>query len=293
MRWATRAALGSALLLITAKAIAYAMTNSVSILSSLADSALDLMASTVNFIAVRHSLMPADDAHTFGHGKAEPLSALAQSAFVAGAAVLLLVESISRFDSAQPLERGQVGIAVMVFSMVVTFVLVTFQRYVVRATNSTAIGADALHYTGDILMNLSVIVALVLSTNYGIPWADPVFGIGIAAYLVWNAWRIAQQAIGDLMDKELPQEDREKIDALARLHPKVKNVHELRTRKSGIYTFIQFHLVLDKSLSLLEAHRIADDVEKSVIAEFPGADVIIHEDPEGVAEFHRPVGADF
>ncbi|MDX2221399.1 MAG: cation diffusion facilitator family transporter [Rhodospirillaceae bacterium] len=292
MRVATFAAVGCAVTLVGLKGAAYAITNSVAMLSSLADSALDLLASMVNLLAVRHALTPADEGHTFGHGKAEPLSALGQSAFIAGSAVLLVVESASRFGEHAPVERGDIGVAVMVFSMAVTLALVTFQKFVARRTGSTAIGADALHYTGDILMNLSVIVAIVLSTRLGVSWADPVFGIGIAVFLVFNAWRIASRATGDLMDQELPQADRERVIAIARQHPKVRNVHELRTRKSGVQTFIQMHLVLDNSLTLLQAHRISDDVEKAVMAEFPGADVIIHEDPDGIVEVHRPVGAD-
>lgn len=292
MKVATFAAVGCAFTLVGLKGAAYAITNSVAMLSSLADSALDLLASGVNLLAVRHALTPADEGHTFGHGKAEPLSALAQSAFVAGSAVLLIVESASRFGEHAAVERGEIGIAVMLFSMAATVALVAFQKFVARRTGSTAIGADALHYTGDVLMNLSVIVAIVLATQFGLTWADPAFGIGIAAFLLLNAWRIAGRAIGDLMDQELPQAERDKIISIARRHPKVRNVHELRTRKSGVQTFIQMHLVLDNSLTLLQAHRISDDVEKAVMSEFPGADVIIHEDPDGIVEVHRPVGAD-
>lgn len=291
MRAATVLAICCALLLVTIKAAAYAVTNSVAMLSSVADSALDLMASTVNFFAVRHALTPADEAHTFGHGKAEPLSALAQAAFITGSAVLLIAESATRFGNPTPVERGDVGVVVMVIATLVTLALVSFQKFVVRKSGSLAIGADALHYTGDIMMNISVIAALIMASRFNMPWADPVFGIGIAFYLVVSAARIAKTAIANLMDQELPPSDRERIIAVARQHPKVKNVHELRTRTAGLNTFIQMHLVLDRTLTLLEAHRISDDVEKAVMAEFPGADVIIHEDPDGVVELHAPVGS--
>lgn len=290
MRLATIAAVASALLLLGLKTWAYFATHSVALLSSLADSALDVMASGLNFMAVRFSLTPADDLHRFGHGKAEPLSALGQATFVAGSGVLILVEATSRFSAPAVVPNSDLGIAVSAASILVTLALVTFQRFVVNRTGSLAITADSLHYTGDLLLNGSVIVALMLSSFGNYSWADPVFGIGISLFILVNATRIAHHAVAALMDMELPEAERRQILAIAQQHPKVRHIHELRTRSSGAQKFIQMHLVLDHTLSLLEAHRIADDVEKAVEAAFPGADIIIHEDPEGVAEFHPPVG---
>ncbi len=291
MRFATYAAVGTAFVLILVKAVAFVLTNSVAILSSLADSALDLMASLVNLWAVRHALTPADREHRFGHGKAEPLSGLAQAAFVAGSAVLLVVEAASRFSNREQVVAGEIGIAVMVFAIVATLALVTFQKFVVKRTGSVAIGADSLHYTGDLLLNLSVIVALVLSTTGGLTWADPVFAIAIALFLLWNASRIARHAVESLMDRELPESERVAIKETVLKHPKVIDVHELRTRSSGLQTFIQLHMVLDPNLTLLQAHSISDEVEMALMADYPGADVIIHQDPEGVEEYHPPVGS--
>jgi ferrous-iron efflux pump FieF len=291
MRFATKLAVASAVVLVAVKTVAYFQTHSVALLSSLIDSALDILASGVNMIAVRHALTPADAQHRFGHGKAEPLSGLTQAAFVAGSAVLLFVEAASRLGVRTPVTDGSLGIAVMLFSIAVTVLLVSFQRYVVRKTGSLAITADALHYSGDVLLNLSVIVALVMATRLNINWADAVFGIGIAIFLLVNAIRIASASVGALMDHELPEADRRLIIETARRHPKVRGVHELRTRSSGVNQFIQMHIVLDRSLTLVEAHRISDEVEAAVQADFPAADVIIHQDPEGVAEYHQPVGA--
>lgn len=290
MRLATAAAVASALLLLGLKTWAYFATHSVALLSSLADSALDLAASSLNFMAIRFALTPADEQHRFGHGKAEPLSALGQATFVAGSAVLILVEATSRFSAPVILPNPGLGIAVSAVSVAVTLLLVSFQRYVVKRTGSMAIGADQLHYTGDLLLNGSVIVALVLSSTGGVTWADPVFGLGISLFILVNAITIANRAVGALMDKELPDTERRQIVEIARHHPKVRHVHELRTRSSGTQKFIQMHVVLDHTLSLLDAHRISDDVEKAVEAAFPGADIIIHQDPEGVAELHPPVG---
>ena len=240
---------------------------------------------------MRHALTPADSDHRFGHGKAEPLSALAQGAFIAGSAVLVGIEAVARFDRPTPVSDGDFGIAVMVFSTVATIGLVVFQRYVIKRSGSTAISADSLHYTGDLMLNISVIVALIVATRFDVPWADPAFGVCIALFLLANAFRIARSAVGVLMDSELSEADRAKILAIVRQHPRVRNVHELRTRASGLHQFIQMHLVLDPALSLVDAHRISDDVEAAVQADFPNADIIIHEDPDGIAEFHPPVGA--
>jgi ferrous-iron efflux pump FieF len=290
MRLATYAAVIAAATLLGVKSWAYIETGSVALLSSLADSALDLLASGLNFMAVRFALTPADDMHRFGHSKAEPLSGLGQAAFVGGSAVLVVVQAVSHLHATVPVAQSDLGIVVMMISIAVTIALVTFQRYVVKRTSSMAITADSLHYTGDLLLNLSVIVALVLTSRFGLTWADAAFGIGISIFMIVNAAMIAHKSVDALMDKELPEDDRKQIIAIARHHPKVRHVHELRTRSSGVQKFIQMHLVLDNTLSLLEAHRIADDVEKAVEAAYPGADIIIHEDPDGIAEFHPPVG---
>ena len=260
-------------------------------LSSLADSALDLLASTLNLLAVRYALTPADAQHRFGHGKAEPLSGLGQAAFVAGSAVLVVIESVSHFRGPQPVENGNIGIAVMVFATVVTIALVWLQRFVIKRTGSMAIAADSLHYTGDLVLNVGVIATLILAARADLAWLDPAFGLGAGLFMVVNAVRIAVRSVGSLMDRELPEADRAQILATARQHPKVKHVHDLRTRSSGLQKFIQMHLVLDRSLSFVESHRVADDVEKAIESAFPGADIIIHQDPEGVAEFHPPVGS--
>ena len=291
MRRATVASTSVAILLVVVKSIAYFATGSVALLSSLIDSLLDLLASAVTFLAVRRALTPADRMHRFGHGKAEPLSALAQGAFIIGSAMFLSAEALSRLGEPEPISQTELGIAVMVFSILATLALVMFQRWVVRRTRSIAVTADSLHYTGDLLMNLAVIAALVLVSEFQFTQADPLFALAIAAYLIWNGIKIAIGAIDVLMDKELPVEDRDRIKAIALAIPDVKGLHDLRTRSSGVQQFIQMHLVLDGDLALWDAHRIADDVEAALQDAFPNADIIVHQDPEGLAEHHPPVGA--
>ena len=284
MKRATYAAVATALVLIVAKFVAYVSTDSVSVLSTLLDSLLDAAASMVNLVAVRTALQPPDREHRFGHGKAEPLAGLGQAAFIAGSALFLLFEVGNRLVNPQPIERSGVGIAVMAGSIVVTFFLVLYQRRVIRITKSMAIAADSLHYFSDLMVNSSVIVALVLATQLGWRFVDPIFGAGIAAYILYTAWQIARGSYDMLMDRELPDAERARIRALALANPAVRAVHDLRTRGAGPNSFIQLHLEMDGAMRLIDAHKVSDDVEQTIMNAFPGAEVIIHQDPEGVDE---------
>lgn len=283
-RLAASAAVAVAAVLIAAKTGAWLVTGSVSLLSTLIDSMLDLAASLVNLFAVRHAMQPADREHRFGHGKAEPLAGLAQAAFVSGSAAFLVFEAGQRLVRPSPITNSNIGIGVMVFSMVLTLALVMFQRMVVRRTGSVAISADSLHYSADLMVNFGVIIALVLAVNFGWWAADPVLAIGIAIYILSGAFKIFKSSFNFLMDRELPDDERLRIREIATAHPGVVSVHDLRTRSSGTMTFIQFHLEMDGNLTLHEAHDISDAVMEEVEHAFPGADVIIHEDPHGVEE---------
>lgn len=283
-RLAAGASVTVAAVLIAAKTGAWVVTGSVSLLSTLIDSLLDLAASVVNFIAVRQAMQPPDREHRFGHGKAEPLAGLAQAAFVAGSAAFLLFEAAQRLAHPVPVKHSTFGIAVMVFSIVLTLGLVLFQRFVVKRTGSVAISADSLHYSADLLVNASVIVALLLSVRLGWSAADPVFAIVIALFIVHGAWGIFRSSLKLLMDTELPESDRARIRAIAISHPGVISVHDIRTRFSGTKTFIQFHLEMDGNLTLIDAHIIAETVMEEVERAFPDAEVLIHEDPYGIKE---------
>jgi len=290
MRLATYASVAVACTLILAKLAAWLATDSVSMLSTLLDSLLDAAASMVNLVAVHHALTPADREHRFGHGKAEPLAALGQSTFIAGSAVLLIVEVARRLWRPQAVENGELGILVMLGSILLTAVLVLFQRHVVRKTGSLAISADRLHYIGDVVVNGGVILALVLTEALGWTLIDPIFGGIVAVYILYIAWSIARSSLDMLMDRELPDEERQRIRGIALAQPQVKALHELRTRASGPSIFIQFHLEMDGGMSLYEAHRVADQVEGEILAAYPGAEVIIHEDPTGIVERRKTFG---
>jgi ferrous-iron efflux pump FieF len=287
VRLATYASVGVALILIVAKLVAWILTDSIGILSSLMDSLLDGGASLINLFAVRHALTPADKEHRFGHGKAEALAGLAQAAFISGSSVFLLLEAGERLVHPVAVASGVIGISVMGVSVLLTGMLVLFQRYVIQRSKSLAITADSLHYKGDLLANMAIIVALILATQMGQTWADPVFAIAVALYILYGAYEIIRNSLNQLMDRELPDELRQEIHRIVVAHPEVRQMHDLRTRSSGMNSFIQLHLELDGDIRLTRAHDISDEVEDALMARFPDAEVIIHQDPAGLVEEHK------
>jgi ferrous-iron efflux pump FieF len=283
-RSATHASVSVAGILIAVKFAAWLETGSVALLSSLVDSLLDALASLVTLVAVRHAMSPADREHRFGHGKAEPLAVLGQSAFITGSAMLLLAEAVRRLLWPVPVENPPAGIAVMIFSIALTLGLVFYQQHVIRRTGSIAITADELHYRSDLGLNLSVIAALVLGSVLDQPIFDPLFGAAIGIWIVYSAVRLARLSLFQLMDHELPDDERENIRAIAQSHPEVVAAHDLRTRVAGPTAFIQIHIEMDGRLSLIRAHEISDEVEAQLRAAYPNAQVVIHQDPEGIEE---------
>jgi ferrous-iron efflux pump FieF len=279
VRLATFVAILVAMAMIAMKSYAYLMTSSVSVLSSLMDSVIDAAGSIINAIAVYLAFSPADQEHRFGHGKAEALAALGQSLFITFSAAMLVYNAVQHLWAPDPLEYTQVGIWVMVVASILTFTLVQFQRYVKRMTNSLAIESDSLHYQGDLIANIGVMITLGLSYWFHIAWLDPLFALGVSGYLIYGAWHIGHSAFDVLMDRELSEEQRKRIMAIILAHPEVLGMHDLRTRSGGYHQFVQFHLELDQTLTLLQAHRITLEVEEAIRQEFPTMDVIIHEDP--------------
>jgi ferrous-iron efflux pump FieF len=284
MKVATYAAVSVALILVVFKFGAWIATESLSLLATLIDSLLDVGASLINLYAVHHALQPADQEHRFGHGKAEPLAGLAQAAFISGSALFILFEAGDRFLHPREIVRTDIGLAVMVLSIVLTVALVAFQRYVVRKTGSVAIAADSMHYKMDVLVNLGVIVSLVMVAQFGWLIADPIIAVVIALYIFHGAWEVGSQSLELLMDRELPDDDRQRIEDIALAQPGVMGVHDMRTRSSGMNLFIQFHLDMNGEMTLNEAHVIAEAVMYKVEEAFPNAEVLIHEDPHGVEE---------
>lgn len=283
-RKAALASVTVALILAAAKSWAVVRTESIAMLGSLTDTGLDLVASLVTLFAVRLAAKPADHDHRFGHGKAEALAALFQVSLISVAALMIIIRSAQRFGGGDAPADFEYGIGVSILAIILTIMLVSYQARAIRASGSLAISADSLHYRSDLLLNGSVIVALVLEAVLHLRGADALFGIGIGLWLGINAWRTAMHAIDQLMDKEWPLEKRERFLAVAEQHPALQGIHDLRTRTSGSHDIAQFHIWLDANLSLTQTHHIMDEITETLHQSFPGLELIIHPDPTNGTE---------
>ena len=279
MRLATVASMSTALILIVAKFAAWRLTDSVSMLSSLVDTSLDLVSSMVTFFAVRQSLVPADDNHRFGHGKAEGLAGLIQAGFIAASGCALLVAIVERLGDPRQVREEAIGLGVSALAIGLTLCLVTFQKYVVRRSGSLAISADMAHYNTDLVATLVTGAGVFLSGLLDQPLIDSGVAALVALYLMHGAWTVGREALNVLMDHELPPEDGRKIEAIARSHPGVKDAHDLKTRSSGLTRFIQLHIEVDRDLSVVLGHAIGLEVQAEIARAFPGAEIILHVDP--------------
>jgi ferrous-iron efflux pump FieF len=279
MRRAAMASVGVSLFLLTIKAFAYFASHSVAMLASLADSALDLFTSGLNLFAIRQALAPADAEHRFGHGKAEPLAGLAQGAFICASALFVGVQAVNRILTPEPIEHSIPALVVMCVAIVCAIALILYERRVVAQTGSLAVEADQTHYIGDLATNVGVVLALVLTGYFGWTLADPLIAMAVAGLMAFTAFGVARRAFDQLMDRELPDADRANILAIAQRPAAVKNVHDLKTRQAGLSTFIQLHLALDSAMTLADAHAVSDGVEQELLKAYPGAEIIIHQDP--------------
>lgn len=287
MRRAATASVVVSLFLVGIKTFAYFTSHSVAMLASLADSALDLFTASLNMIAIRQALTPADDEHRFGHGKAEPLAGLAQGAFITASALFLVIQAVNRILAPEPIDNSVQALIVMCIAIACAILLILYERRVVARTGSVAVEADQTHYLGDLATNVGVVLALVLSAYMGWTLADPVIAILVALVMLASAFGVARSSFNQLMDRELPDEERARIRRIAESHDAVMNVHDLKTRAAGLSTFIQLHMELDPDMPLKEAHRISDAVEQAILSAYPGAEVIIHQDPAGFEPLAR------
>ncbi|MFK7867075.1 MAG: cation diffusion facilitator family transporter [Alphaproteobacteria bacterium] len=286
-RRATIASVSVALILCISKLYVFLQTDSIAILTSLIDSSLDLGASLISFYAVRLAITKPDSAHRFGKGKAEPIAAVVQAGFIAGSGLLLIIESFQRLLQSHMPTQSDLGYWVMMLSIVLTLGLVTYQKQVIAKTKSVAVNADHLHYMGDLLANVGVILALFLVGFFGWHWVDALFGLLIAVYLFFSAYKVGKESLDMLMDRELPDDERQQIKAVIKAKDDIKGFHELRTRRAGPHIFIQMHIDLDPNLALVKAHSIADGLERDIMTLFPNAEVIVHQDPYGWHDRHH------
>ncbi len=285
-RGITLMSVGVATLLVTAKAAAWMASGSVALLASLADSTLDLVASTITFFAVRYAAAPPDDDHRFGHGKAEAFASLMQAGLVFASAALVGQEAIRSLLNPQPLEAGGWALAVMVLSTVMTFVLISAQTWVLKRTQSVAVSGDRAHYASDLASNMAALAGIGASAWLGLAGLDGAAALLIAVLLLWGAIGVFREAAVQLMDQELPAADRARIVDLVTRDPRLTDVHQLRTRASGPYVHMQMHVDLDPLLTLEDAHRVIVEAERRLLEAFPMADILIHPDPRGLAEPH-------
>lgn len=283
---AATAAIIVAAILIIIKAFAWWKTGSMAILAAMTDSLVDLFASITNILVLRFALQPADDNHRFGHGKAESLAALVQSAFITGSAAFLLLQGVQRLTEPTLVQSSELGIAISAISIVMTAVLVLYQRKVVKLTQSPAIQADSLHYQTDLFMNAAILVAMFLNMS-GFIYADALFAIGIALYIFINAAKMLWEAVQVLLDQALPQEEVDQIWSIALQHPRIIGIHDVCTRRAGAKRFIQLHLEMEDDLPLVVAHEITDSLEQKILDAFPLSDVIIHQEPTSVVQQER------
>ena len=272
--------------LIAMKGWAWAVSGSVAMLASLADSTLDLAASLITYFAVRYAAAPPDREHRFGHGKAEAFAGLLQSGLVAASGLIIAAEAVPRLFAPADVTHGLESIAVMLASIALTGALVAFQTRALRRTGSIATRADRLHYAGDLAANVVVLAGIGAGAYLGVTWADPVAALLVAGWLAYGSVRVARQAADHLLDREVDDDVRARIRALAEADKRILRVHDLRTRTSGPYLHIQFHAELDPDLSLEAAHNIIVAAEERIRAEFATADIIIHPDPKGRAQPH-------
>ena len=280
-RSAALASISVAVLLLGLKAWAAWATGSTAMLGSLADTGLDLVASLATLAGVWVAALPDDQHHRFGHGKAEALAAMFQVVLISISALGLAFRAVEQLLAGGRTEAAGDGIAVSAIAMVATLALLAWQRHVIARTQSLAISTDHVHYQSDLLLNLAVIAALAADQYLGFSGADPLFGLAISAWLGWGAWGASQQAMDNLMDREWPQEKKDRFLAVLARHPELRGVHDLRTRTSGNRDFVQFHVWVDGRMSVIEAHKVMDEIEAKVLSEFPGIEVLIHPDPEG------------
>lgn len=280
LKQASLASVLTAVGLLLLKLFTFLITGSVAILSSFFDSAQDFLTSLINLFAIKHAIQPADNEHRFGHGNAQALGGLLQGFMIALFSLFLAQESIHRLLKPSPIGHIELGVLVMLIAIAVSILLVSFQTYVVKKTNSLSIKADRMHYTGDILMNAGVIISIIIAEKVGFPVLDAIFGIGVSLYLFYVVFQIMKEAVTQLMDTEISEEFRRQIIKISLSFPEVKRIYHLRTRQSGETLFVQFCVAMDGKLSLQKAHDISHKIEMKIKKTYTHSQIMIHVEPQ-------------
>ena len=282
----TTLSVGTATILIVMKAFALGASGSVSILATLADSTLDLIASLATFFAVRWAAAPADPEHRYGHGKAEALAGLVQAGLIFASAVFIGWEAVQRIFDPRPVAAGGWAVGVVVASIAVTLWLVWMQTQALKKTASLAVAGDRAHYAADLAANVVVLIGVISGAYLGAPGLDAAAGLVVAVWLFWGAITLLRESADHLLDHAGPEEARVTIAAAVLADPRISGLHQLRTRMAGQALMVQMHVDLDPQLTLEAAHAIVVEAEQRIQAAFPHADILIHADPRGRAEVH-------
>ena len=287
----TTLSVGTAVVLIVLKAFALGASGSVSILATLADSSLDLIASLATFFAVRWAAAPADPEHRYGHGKAEALAGLVQAGLIFASSVFIGWEAVQRILDPRPVSAGGWAVGVVVISIAVTLWLVWMQTQALKKTSSLAVAGDRAHYAADIAANVVVLIGVISGAFLQAPGLDAAAGLVVAVWLFWGAITLLRESADHLLDHAGPEEDRVAITAAVLADPRISGLHQLRTRMAGQVLMVQMHVDLDPQLTLETAHAIVVEAEQRILAAFPHADILIHADPRGRAEVHTPASS--
>ena len=274
--------------LIVLKYYAWISTSSVSMLGSLADSLIDFLASIFVFIAITYSFLPADEKHRFGYGKSEGLAAFIQSLLIGISGIYVFIEAIKRLLNPSQINQPNIAVWIILVSIVLTIALIMYQRYVVKKSQSMAIESDQYHYLTDTFINLSVLFSIVITGWTRFTFIDAVVGLLISGVVLYTAFILLKKSFKILLDQEIQSSHRDQIRKIALQHPQVLGFHDLRTRDTGRKYIIQFHLELDPKMSLLESHKITDEVTDNVLVVYPNSELIIHTDPLGIDEARDP-----
>jgi ferrous-iron efflux pump FieF len=265
------------------KLVAGLLTGSLAVLASALDSLLDILMSAVNFLAIRHAEQPADRNHSYGHGKFETAATLVQSIIISVTGAWVLFESVRRLLQGNiQLANLEEGMIVLLFSGGVSVAISRHLRNVGRKTDSSALQADALHFSMDVYANLAMVAGLILIKLVQAPWLDPLLSGLVGCYILFEAVKLVRHGLRDMLDEELPAALRSEVEKLIESHPgELLDYHNLRTRRAGSQKLMDFHLTVCRNMTVEDAHEISDQLERKIEAEIPGADVTIHIEPCG------------
>ncbi len=266
--------------LLTALKLAVGLfSGSVSVVSEAAHSATDLVASIIAYFSVRVADQPADKEHPYGHGKIESVSGLAEALLIVAAAGWIIYEAVTKLLSRQHKPSVDLGMVVMLLSVIVNTLVARYLGRVARETDSLALEADAKHLSTDVYTSVGVLLGLAVVRITGWSAADPIMALAVALLIIHAGWSLARSAWAPLVDTQLPEEEIQIVRDILEADANVLGYHKLRTRKSGSHRHVDAHIQLEDEMSLLEAHDVTEKLEDDIRAELPNTEITLHTEP--------------